>query len=159
MKRYLMLSLLAVAGLSFASPPEGLSFWAYSYCHTPEIQEREQCSPFSADMTVLYRDGQICGEIAESWFFKSPRAGFFSSDFRNGGVVKFADSFQEDKEAYGSASLKFSEAGAAWKVLQSPPGGLVGNVSELMREERSGDFPASCDEVVKLWSLPVGQPR
>lgn len=155
MKRYLILSLLAIAKLSFAAPPEGLSFWAYSYCQTPEEQEQEQCAPFSAELTVLYKDDQICGEISESWFPKSPSAWFFSSNFRKDGVVKFTDSFQENEKDSGLATLKFSDTEAEWKVLKSPYGGLVGDASKLKRQEPSGYNPASCAEAKRFWVLPV----
>lgn len=156
MKLSLILLLLVIAKSSFATPPEGLSYWVYSYCETPDIQERDQCAPFRAELIVLYKEGKICGRILESWFPKSSSARFISSNYNEGGTLKFADSFQENEQDFGLATLTFSDTEAEWKVLESPRGGLVGGASDLQRQAPRGRNPASCDEAIKLWgSFPT----
>ena len=150
--------LLVIAKASLAAPPDGLSFWEFSSCETPEIQERMQCNPYSAELTVLYNNGKICGWIDQSWFNKSPSAGFIATNYYKNELVKFADSFQENERDFGWAILRFTGTGVEWKVLKSPRGGMVGDVSELRRVQEHGvtelHIPTSCAKLKEMTGAP-----
>lgn len=149
MKATLALSAL-LASSAFGALPAGISGWSIAECQTAEEQDRNRCARFWAEVVILRLDSEVCGFIAESWSPKSPRGWFAGTIVGEQALLKFVDSFQEGENETGTAVLVPRHGGVEWRVVQSPPNGLLSSTG-LMRRDREAEAsvdpkPTSCAE-------------